>query len=124
MSQVQTWLHVNMASAHLQAIEGLVEEEALGSYVLVEKTDVLDAIGTFVAAYLATVPEAQHMKPAELQQALTTTFRVGLPCMPGHQYKYNGEAIWEEGGGGRLEEGGLTCGRSAGYWGMYECKSK
>ena len=60
----------------MQALEGLVEEEALGSYVLVEKEDVLDAIGTFVAAYLATVPEAQHMKPAELQQALTSTFRV------------------------------------------------
>lgn len=70
-----------MASAHFQVIEGLVEEEALGSYVLVEKADVLDAIGTFVAAYLATVPEAQHMKPAELQQALTTTFRVGPLCM-------------------------------------------
>lgn len=80
---VQTQLHLNMASARFQVIEGLVEEEALGSYVLVEKTDVLDAIGTFVAAYLATVPEARHIKPAELQQALTTTFRVGLPCVPG-----------------------------------------
>lgn len=65
-----------MASVFGQVIEGLVEEEALGSYVLVEKEDVLDAIGTFVAAYLATVPEAQHMKPADLQQALTSTFRV------------------------------------------------
>ncbi len=64
----------------MQALEGLVEEEALGSYVLVEKEDVLDAIGTFVAAYLATVPEAQHMKPAELQQALTSTFRVSASC--------------------------------------------
>ena len=73
---VQTSLPVSC-----QVIEGLVEEEALGSYVLVEKEDVLDAIGTFVAAYLATVPEAQHMKPAELQQALTSTFRVcGLAC--------------------------------------------
>lgn len=58
-----------------EVIEGLAEEEAFGSYVLVEKEDVLDAIGTFVAAYLATVPEAQHMKPADLQQALTSTFR-------------------------------------------------
>ena len=65
----------------MQALEGLVEEEALGSYVLVEKEDVLDAIGTFVAAYLATVPEAQHMKPAELQQALTSTFRVSASRM-------------------------------------------
>ena len=68
--------HRRHALTLIQALEGLVEEEALGSYVLVEKEDVLDAIGTFVAAYLATVPEAQHMKPAELQQALTSTFRV------------------------------------------------
>ena len=66
----------DMASVFGQAIDGLVEEEALGSYVLVEKEDVLDAIGTFIAAYLATVPEAQHMKPDDLQQALTSTFRV------------------------------------------------
>ena len=60
----------------MQAFEGLVEEQGLGGYVLVEKQDVLDAIGTFVAAYLASVPEAQNMKPAELQQALSSTFRV------------------------------------------------
>lgn len=59
-----------------QVIEGLVEEEALGSYVLVEKEDVLDAVSTFIAAYLATIPEAQHMKPTDLQQALTSTFQV------------------------------------------------
>ena len=63
----------------VQNLEGLVEQEGLGGYVLVEKEDVLDAIGTFVAAYLATVPEAQNMKPAELQQALTCTFRVNHP---------------------------------------------
>ena len=65
----------------LQDLEGLVEEQGLGGYVLVEKQDVLDAIGTFVAAYLATVPEAQNMKPAELQQALSSTFRVCHCCL-------------------------------------------
>ena len=65
----------------LQDLEGLVEEQGLGGYVLVEKQDVLDAIGTFVAAYLATVPEAQNMKPAELQQALSSTFRVRHCCL-------------------------------------------
>ena len=58
-----------------------MEEQGLGGYVLVEKQDVLDAIGTFVAAYLATVPEAQNMKPAELQQALSSTFRVSHCCL-------------------------------------------
>ena len=57
-------------------LQGLLEEESFGSYVLVEKEDVLDAIGTFVAAYLATLPQAQNMKPADLQQALTSTFKV------------------------------------------------
>ena len=60
----------------LQDEQDLVGEEALDSYVLVEKEDVLEAIASFVAAYLATIPEAQHMKPAELQQALTSTFQV------------------------------------------------
>lgn len=71
----------DVASVFGQVIEGLAEEEAFGSYVLVEKEDVLDAIGTFVAAYLATVPEAQHMKPADLQQALTSTFRVSYASL-------------------------------------------
>ena len=76
----------------MQALEGLVEEEALGSYVLVEKEDVLDAIGTFVAAYLATVPEAQHMRPAELQQALTSTFRVSASWV--HLNNFKGMRVW------------------------------
>ena len=53
-----------------------MEEESFGSYVLVEKEDVIEAIGTFVAAYLATVPQAQNMKPADLQQALTSALKV------------------------------------------------
>lgn len=63
-------------------LQGLLEEESFGSYVLVEKEDVLDAIGTFVAAYLATLPQAQNMKPADLQQALTSTFKVWHAAAP------------------------------------------
>jgi hypothetical protein len=43
---------------------------------VVNKGDVLDAIGSFVAAYLVTVPEAQNLQPSELQNALKKTFRV------------------------------------------------
>jgi len=50
--------------------------EALDSYVIVQKDDVLDAIGTFVAAYLAELPEAQNLQPAQLQAALKTAFKV------------------------------------------------
>ena len=38
-----------------------MEEESFGSYVLVEKEDVIDAIATFVAAYLATVPRCAEL---------------------------------------------------------------
>lgn len=61
--------------------------EPLDSYVVVEKEDVLDAIGTFVAAYLAELPEAQNLKPAELQRAIQNAFKVNLdsgwdtPCV-------------------------------------------
>ena len=109
---------LNMASAHVQVIEGLVEEEALGSYVLVEKADVLDAIGTFVAAYLATVPEAQHMKPAELQQALTTTFRVGPLCMQDEQYEVMVKPFGKGGGGGGGGGGGKNVGPQPAHGGF------
>ena len=52
------------------------ENEALESYVMVQKDDVLEAIGTFVAAYLAELPEAQNLPPAQLQAALKTAFKV------------------------------------------------
>lgn len=50
------------------------------SYVVVDRSDVVDAIGAFVAAYLATLPEAQHMQPKQLQQALKQTFQVREAC--------------------------------------------
>lgn len=53
--------------------------EPLDSYVLVEKEDVLEAIGTFVAAYLVSLPEAQKMKPEELQKAVGRALKVSIP---------------------------------------------
>ena len=46
------------------------EAEPLDSYVMVDKADVMDAMATFVAAYLMQLPEAQNLKPDELQKAL------------------------------------------------------
>lgn len=48
----------------------------MDSYVVVDRADVVDAIGDFVAAYLATLPEAQNMQPKQLQQALKQAFQV------------------------------------------------
>ena len=52
------------------------EGEALDSYVVVDREDVLDAVGAFIAAYLASLPEAQNLQPAQLQSALKQAFKV------------------------------------------------
>lgn len=52
------------------------QPEAIDSYVVVEKEDVLEAIGSFVAAYLAELPQAQNLPPAELQLAIKKAFQV------------------------------------------------
>jgi hypothetical protein len=57
----------------------LQEPEPLDSFVVVRKDDVLEAIGAFVAAYLATLPEAQDLKPKELQAALAMALQVAAP---------------------------------------------
>ncbi|KAK9806476.1 hypothetical protein WJX73_001182 [Symbiochloris irregularis] len=44
--------------------------EPLDDYVMVSQEDVVDSIGTFVAAYLMQLPEANKMKPEELQVAI------------------------------------------------------
>ena len=56
--------------------EEMLDAEPIDSYVVVRKEDVLEAIGAFVAAYLAELPEAQNLQPAQLQAALKTTFKV------------------------------------------------
>lgn len=55
-----------------------VSETDLDSYVVVDRADVVKAIGAFVAAYLAMLPEAQHMQPKQLQQALRQAFQVRI----------------------------------------------
>ena len=62
--------------------------EPLDSYVMVEKSDVLEAIGQFVAAYLASMPEAQDLQPKQLQAALTQTFKVRRLCSACHDMRH------------------------------------
>lgn len=50
--------------------------EPLESYVMVEREDVVEAIGAFVAAYLVQLPEADKLKPEELQVAVKHAFLV------------------------------------------------
>ena len=61
------------------------EPEPLDAYVMVEKDDVMDAMATFVAAYLMQLPEAQHLKPQELQQALGGAIAVRRSWGPGRR---------------------------------------
>jgi hypothetical protein len=49
--------------------------DIIDSFVWVQKQDVLDAMAAFVAEYLATIPEAQHMQPKELQAAIAGSFK-------------------------------------------------
>ena len=58
------------------------ETEPLDGYVMVEKDDVMEAMATFVAAYLMQLPEAQHLKPHELQTALASAIGVRLDPLP------------------------------------------
>lgn len=53
-----------------------VVPEATGDYIVVEKEDVVDALSQFIAAYLATLPEAQNLEPRQLQCAISTTLKV------------------------------------------------
>jgi hypothetical protein len=69
-----------LACAQVVASADGPEAEGLECYVMVQKEDVLDAIGTFVAAYLAELPEAQNLQPAQLQAALKAAFKVWLPA--------------------------------------------
>ena len=50
--------------------------EPLDSYVMVDREDVVEAIGAFVAAYLVQLPEAHKLKPEELQVAVKHAFQV------------------------------------------------
>lgn len=45
-----------------------------GAYVFVDRQDVVEAIGEFVAMYLASVPAAQHLSSEQLQGLLSGTF--------------------------------------------------
>ncbi len=43
---------------------------------MVEKEDVLDAMSTFIATYIATLPEARAMDSKQLQAAILRSFQV------------------------------------------------
>lgn len=49
-------------------VKGLVE--STGEYVVIDHDDVVDALASFVASYLACVPAASQLAPKDLRRAL------------------------------------------------------
>ncbi|PSC76909.1 hypothetical protein C2E20_0693 [Micractinium conductrix] len=47
--------------------------EQTGDYVFVERDDVVRALAAFIAEYIVSLPEAQHMEPRQLQRAVVMT---------------------------------------------------
>lgn len=52
------------------AVGASVVPEATGDYVIVEHSDVVDALAAFLAAYIVALPEGAGMAPKELQRAV------------------------------------------------------
>ena len=44
-----------------------------GSYVLVSRDDVVDAVAHFIASYVASLPQSRDLSPEALRSALATT---------------------------------------------------
>lgn len=49
--------------------------EATGDYVMVEHSDVVDAVAGFIAAYIVTLPEGRAMEPKQLQRAVQQSLK-------------------------------------------------
>lgn len=52
------------------------KDKDLQDYVVVQREEVIEAMGAFVAAYLANLPETQKMDPQQLQLALQHALKV------------------------------------------------
>lgn len=48
----------------------------LGSWTIVDKSDAVDAMASYLAAWLSQTPEAQNLDPLQLQAALLSSLKV------------------------------------------------
>ena len=51
-------------------------DAVLGEYVMVSKADAVEAMASYIAAWLSTVPEAKNMEPHQLQGAILGSIKV------------------------------------------------
>ena len=68
MQRARQCPHSEQGSEELDAL--------LDGFVVVSKEDAVDAMASYLAAWLSSVPEAQNMDPKKLQHALLTTVKV------------------------------------------------
>lgn len=71
MQRARECPHSEQGSEELDAL--------LDGFVVITKEDAIEAMASYLAAWLSSVPEAQHMDPKKLQHALMTTVKV-CPC--------------------------------------------
>lgn len=48
----------------------------LGTWTVVDKADAVDAMASYLAAWLSQTPEAQNLDPVQLQTALLESIKV------------------------------------------------
>jgi hypothetical protein len=54
--------------------DSIVEEDT-GEYVVVEHSDVVNALASFLAAYIVALPESRSMEPKQLQKAVRQSLK-------------------------------------------------
>lgn len=54
----------------------------LGSWTVIDKADAVDAMASYLAAWLSQTPEAQNLDPLQLQAALLESIKVSHELQP------------------------------------------
>lgn len=49
--------------------------EATGDYIMIERDDVVEALSSFIAAYIVSLPEARDLDSRQLQRVVVDTLR-------------------------------------------------
>ena len=52
-------------------------QQVLDDYVIIDKEAAVEAMASFIASYIARLPQASKYDPKRLQEALQNTFTVG-----------------------------------------------
>ena len=67
------WAVLGKESSSFEQNATVLEET--GEYVIVNKSDVIDALSTFIAAYIVSLPESRDMEARSLQRAVQQSLK-------------------------------------------------